>query len=944
MAASAVTVSLWVVGTTCMLAADEPVWIRPPSVAPSGQPTRFAGALELTAKPDTALLRIAAYRRYRLIVNGRGVSVGDTPWDAETYDAAPLLHRGRNEIIAEVADDAAPAPENAWLWLRQQLPQPFRARKLTFETQGAVADEWLYVELLDADGDTTGLFCSERDHPDLMLGRGGQAARHEIRLDTQDRLAWRATGTCDLDHVVAVRIRLDQKRTSQTLAGSVRIAGVILSGPDGELGLSPSAWSVEAGTGEYRRSTVEPLSDGNGLVLHYDFTPAASPALAVDLRAWRDGREIGRLVSGAEWSTDSGRATPGWMPPVEWISWVRTSLTGPDEPTSPRRSACTEVRLRSGDRCHVGDAVAGEVRVWTLVPRSVRTATVRAVSWSGEEEASVACRVHWRGFTGIGRFELPALSRGFHRLSASTDRDDPPDHRYSALAVLAPGEARIRSVFDTLTPVAQCPGLQGIDLEYVDQAALPFEIQDLGANFLQFHLNPKQLDNGEFDELIALCQALGTRFALNNEWCNWTPESKAPDGTDRFVAPGGCHRWDLEEPALRTAAATGLFEGVVYDEGEHMQLCRNAYAALPDTDHRKPYIVETTGMTLLEAYHSFTAATRQLVERNRALGARTIVESVFPALWEPMARAGVTLCPKLLKEDIHPVVLATALGAAKQYGADLWFSPDLWYTDRFPGHSVESYRAALELAYQAGVDHVYSEQIVAMCRVRGEVYDVTGHGRALREFIDRLRERPERPYAYRDYAPEVAIIHFPDSDWGQASCYYWDTLYGAENLPPTAETAEWMQVWSLLTEGASDPRAVNTNSSVYPMGSWRFTMPCMPVAVYDHRVGDGPLEGVKTLFLAGLDLPRPTLEAVGRRVRAGAVCFAPRRQCPEGVAARAAALPMRVPDGRGSWIVVDGFAPEQLGEYLRLVPTTHEGMHLRFGEHAVRIGSVADEP
>jgi len=309
-----------------------------------------------------------------------------------------------------------------------------------------------------------------------------------------------------------------------------------------------------------------------------------------------------------------------------------------------------------------------------------------------------------------------------------------------------------------------------------------------------------------------------------------------------------------------------------------------------------------------------------------------------------MARAGVTLCPKLLKEDIHPVVLATALGAAKQYGADLWFSPDMWYIDRFPGHSAESFRAALELAYQAGVDNVYSEQIIVLCRVRGEVYDVTEHGRVLRAFIDDLRGRAPRPYTYRDYSPEVAIVHFPDSDWGQASCYYWDTLYGAENLPPTAETAEFAQVWSLLTAGASDPRAINTNSSVYPIGSWRLAMPCVPVAVYDHRVGDRPLEGVKTVFLTGLDLPAPALNAVSRRVRAGAVCFAPRRLCPAGIAAQAAALPARVADGRGSWVVVDGYSPEQLGEYARLVPTTRDGMQLRFGERTVRIRSVVDEP
>jgi len=216
-------------------------------------------------------------------------------------------------------------------------------------------------------------------------------------------------------------------------------------------------------------------------------------------------------------------------------------------------------------------------------------------------------------------------------------------------------------------------------------------------NFLQVHISPQKLENGEFDELLRFCRATGLRFALTIEAANWGPDG----GRGRFDAAGGCHRWDLEPAALRKAAATGLFEGVVYDEGEHMQLSRNAYSRLSDKIHRKPYLVETTGMTLEQAYDAYLAAPRSVCEHNRTYGSvppghgRMLVESVFPALWHPLARANVALCPKLLKESIHPVVLGLALGAVKQYGGELWLTPDQWYRGRgFPGHTVADYAGA----------------------------------------------------------------------------------------------------------------------------------------------------------------------------------------------------------------------------------------------------------
>jgi hypothetical protein len=119
--------------------------------------------------------------------------------------------------------------------------------------------------------------------------------------------------------------------------------------------------------------------------------------------------------------------------------------------------------------------------------------------------------------------------------------------------------------------------LQGVDNQLRADPALMLGFRDQGINFLQVHMSPPAARQREFNDLLAFCRATGLRFAINNESANWSTNAPGPDGRCRFVAPDGCHRWDLSPEALDAATATGLFEGVVYDEGEHMQLCAQPY-------------------------------------------------------------------------------------------------------------------------------------------------------------------------------------------------------------------------------------------------------------------------------------------------------------------------------------------------------------------------------
>lgn len=922
-------------------AATEPRWISAADPAPAYEPSRFTRAFHLAHAPSKAWVRVHARDRYRLTVNGRPVSVGDTPWDAETVDITPLVRAGDNMIGVD-ADADVQSPDNCFIWLRRRLAAPAAFERLSFRTRDARQDEWLYVEVVDDKGRTSGFYCVERRRPDLLLGRHGNEREHVIALRQEPTLAYRTqSGACDFSRLVEVGIRLDRKQAHPSPAGQVALGAVRLHGAaDADLG-GAAGWRLEPGAGEHRRSRLEPGSNGF-FVVRYDFTPAPDPCVSVDVQAWGPTGAITRVVSDRAWQAN-GR--PALLPEVkrDSFAWSPLAIEGPGARISPPLAAAVRVAFDSV-RGVEGVTNAVSLQVWAADALPDARVRLRLENWQGDEVFSQNAALAWRGAEGRARVALPGLPCGLYRVDASLAGMEDGQRRHAAYAVLAAGETNVASVIRTLTPIARrgMP-LQGVDTSWRVDPALMLGFRDQGINFLQVHMSPRQLDNGEFNDLLAFCRATGLRFAINNESANWSTNAPGPDGRCRFAASDGCHRWDLAPEALDAAAATGLFEGVVYDEGEHMQLCRNRIA-FPRASDGRPYLVETTGMTLEESHAAFTGAARQVNRFHRRHGARMIVESVFPSLWHPLAQAGVTLCPKLLKEDVYPVVLALALGAAKQYGAELWFTPDFWSMGHFPGHSVEKYTTALRLAHAAGVDNVYTEHFIGLCRIRGATYEFSEYGAALQAFLRDAPSRAKRGYGYLDYEPEVAIIRFPDSDWGQASCYYWDTLYGALDRPPTPETGEWMQVFSLLTGGRSDPRAVNANSAVYPRYEQPVMMPCPPTAVYDHNAGPELLRGVRTLFLCGVTVSPETLAAVEACVRRGATCFAAARLCPERVRRQAAERPARVDDKRGAWIVLDGFRPEDLGPYEPLLPPVGHALRLKFKGRDVAFAADATEP
>ena len=115
-------------------AAPEPRWISAADPAPAHAPSRFTRAFRLAYVPSKAWVRVHARDRYRLAVNGRPVSVGDTPWDAESFDTTPLVRVGDNMITVD-ADADVQSPDNCFIWLRRRLSAPAAFERLSFRTR-----------------------------------------------------------------------------------------------------------------------------------------------------------------------------------------------------------------------------------------------------------------------------------------------------------------------------------------------------------------------------------------------------------------------------------------------------------------------------------------------------------------------------------------------------------------------------------------------------------------------------------------------------------------------------------------------------------------------------------------------------------------------------------------------------------------------------------------
>lgn len=471
-------------------------------------------------------------------------------------------------------------------------------------------------------------------------------------------------------------------------------------------------------------------------------------------------------------------------------------------------------------------------------------------------------------------------------------------------------------------------------------------LDDLGAKLVVYHFFPvshageknSDLTRERVEAIDKGMRDHGLQYMLNVEMPNFQSSLEITPGINEFEHPGGIHRWDLRMDWLKPvlpplASEPPAFQGIVYDECEHMLLSNNKFSGFPTDRFDQPFLVNTHGMPLEEAYDKLIAECDRIRVEHFQGKVRLQTEQVWPDLFHLFARAGWEIAPKLLKESLSSVVLSVALGAAVQYPQTTSFSvsPDLWNRGEYPGHSPEALRSALMMGYWLGAERLYVENLDyhgseprhSLAGVKGsllawqdkEHYKLTSHGRVVQEFFKNYVPAHPRFTNWREYDPRVAIIRLPEGGWGQFSegpghgeAASRNRLLGNREMPLDEAASEWLQVWPLLTHGKARTGAICTNNPfVYPEGVTDFFIPIDSVAVFDHLVGKDRLAHVDCLIVCGHALSATTFAAVGERVKEGATCIISKR-----LFEQYSKTPLP-----GDWLVVEDFGSPAVADKLK---------------------------
>ena len=463
---------------------------------------------------------------------------------------------------------------------------------------------------------------------------------------------------------------------------------------------------------------------------------------------------------------------------------------------------------------------------------------------------------------------------------------------------------------------------------------------ELGAEFIIVQFIPDSVNSTrrgwkgrdqDFQKLALACREFELTYFINQECTNYTKPGTFldEDGNDILAHPDKTHRWDIKGEVLEYALNYPEFRGVMYDESEHGQMRRdnntNAGQRPYSTGLVHPYYAATDGMTLVKAYEAVYTSAKAIADNYRNRGLTPMTEHVFPAMLFTFARAGFDPATKFLKDGIDSVYGAIAMGAAKQYGRELCITPDLWGTTGFPGHPPEEMRASFLYAYWLGATKIFVENTGGLLEKKDEnnviSYEPSEYGKLYQWLVKEYIPAHPRSYTFRDIQPEVAILRLDDSCWGQKGSWLPDTLYGAENLQTTPETAAWFQIWKLLTHGHTLEEGINYNNLAYNNGkpydfvNFKFTgmphdffCPLNGVVVYDHLAGAKELKGLKLVFLTGELISPQTMEEVKTFVRNGGLCISLPSLAPSEFEGELGEFQ----DRSGRWLIVEDFRSDEV--------------------------------
>ncbi|WP_284645622.1 hypothetical protein [Paenibacillus silviterrae] len=465
-----------------------------------------------------------------------------------------------------------------------------------------------------------------------------------------------------------------------------------------------------------------------------------------------------------------------------------------------------------------------------------------------------------------------------------------------------------------------------------DREEFVSQMKRLGADFYVHHVFPDGEGLTGHSELLEDMVRYDMEVCLGNEYGNingpWV------DGTNRY---------DVTDGPLLEVARTGKLIGLLYDEPEHLQINAGQYRK----DRWLPHWGSMTGLTLEASAERMASVIAQRVEHVEKLlspldttpkSGALISEQVFPTLFHVAARGGMTLCPKVMKESFQPLQLSTALGAAKQYGRDLWICADLWGPDighwftrvsGFPGHSPEEFASALRMGYYMGPTHLFTENVDALMTYGPKGFELTEFGEVWKAFA--LDFVPKHPLSYdhKQASADIALVCSDDSNYGQHA-----RLFGSREQEAPLSTSKLFEAWHLLSHGtipahgscmhipgydfprhklkAAVPREAfpltqGLPEPLLPEGLHPLFYPSNNVLVYDEFVTEEALGEPKLILLVGSRVPAKTLQLLRRKAEQGAAVIADKSLVPaEWKESRKL--------GSGSWTVTSSFLSEEARE------------------------------
>ena len=439
-----------------------------------------------------------------------------------------------------------------------------------------------------------------------------------------------------------------------------------------------------------------------------------------------------------------------------------------------------------------------------------------------------------------------------------------------------------------------------------------------GLDFIFCHTSPEKAGFADEYEKAArlseIAASYGADLIADFEFQNAAETLVGSDGRDWCRTPDGGHRLNPDPAFFAALNDRGNLYGIVYDEFEYAVSARNLSLWWGNKLRFGANVFPP--MKTRDAYaqgEAFSAALDAYVKEIKAAGVtRFAGEHVFPILFHTFARAGMIPNFKSMKESCTNLAFAVAAGAALEYGTELWTCVDLWFRQSFPGHSAEELYHNLLFAYLAGEDLAYVESSPVLVKDGS----LTDRGEAFLRFIKDYKGK-ERDYRIAGYRPEIGIIRYDDTYWGQN--FFWDRgLYGNGLIRPDKRSREWIEAVNAVTFGESGRASFNLNRIDHTLLQKHRSFCSMnALAVFDDRVRKKTLSFLKLAFLCGIRISPETLSDVGNLVREnGLTAVTPPRFLPERFRRLTKGELTQIRDGQGTWIVTEDLSSPSL---LRLI-------------------------